>query len=265
MNGTTELKIQDWVPEPIRLLAPKLYADALARPQVDVDPPDDLRILLARNLPRAEIDERLRALARARPQIDPNTAHRRSIFAAHAKAIQRVVEDPRMQSVWDEIRKRQGGKKRNGPYVHSVKPEAIHSFPQFSAIKNILPQSDDGDRVQHQAAAILFLEITGHALWDRRIGIGPLTRTGASAIKPHPQSPWTVSRTSHRVGDEWDRGLIILVAETCEILFGNSLLATVATIANVLLGRSDISKGKVQGVIKRNKKRNKEKKMARRA
>ena len=53
----------------------------------------------------------------------------------------------------------------------------IRLCPHFQAVKDISPQADEYDRVQDQAAAVLFLVVTGNSLWDRRYDVGPRVRT----------------------------------------------------------------------------------------
>jgi hypothetical protein len=66
--------------------------------------------------------------------------------------------------------------------------------------------------------------------------------------QPDPHDPLIVERKSNRAGDDRVRTFIIMMAEACDRLFGNHLLGTVAVVANVVLGRADITKGVVQGV-----------------
>jgi len=172
----------------------------------------------------------------------------------------------------------------------------VWACPQFRGLEDISDEPEEHDRVQDQAAAVLFLVATGNALWDRRYGVGPRTRTEAEVNEeiaelqeladsnetaaskyvrlgdwraaqilqdlaantrrqadlrhPHPRNPWIVKRKSRRARDDWDRGLIIEIAQCCVILFGRKLLETVATLSNVALDREDVTKGIVQGVVK---------------
>jgi hypothetical protein len=238
------------------------------------------------------------AEARARPAtMGPAEALRVSLFAEHATALRRVATDERMGVVWKEIRRRKrGAEKGKCPFVHGAIVDMLRRCPQYQGLQDYAQPSDEYDRAQDQAAAVLFLEATGHRLRDRHIDAGPRTRTRAAVNaeaetlfklaarhdddaaeydrlgifdsartlralatasrkqselrRPSPNDPWIVNRASGRVGDDWERGLIIKVAQTCDTLFGKLLLATVATIANVVLDRSDITKGKVQGVLK---------------
>ncbi|WP_394761981.1 hypothetical protein [Phenylobacterium sp.] len=202
-----------------------------------------------------------------------------------------------MSEVWKEIRRRKRGAEQGDcPFVHPAKLNMLRCHPRYQGLAKYPQGSDECDRIQDQAAALLFLDATGHALWDRRSEFGPRTRTHAAVSaeaetffklaarhdddaaeydrlgncegaltlralatasrnqgelrRPRSNSPWIVKRASDRVGDEWERGLIITLAQTCDILFEKLLPATVATIANVLLDRRDITKGKVQGVLK---------------
>lgn len=255
MEGSISLDTPTWVPELIAALAQTLYAEAVARPKEH--------------------------------------------FGEHATVLRRVATDARMRRAWSEIFKSEGGAIRgDGPYVHAARERGVRSFPQSQGLEEFPQRPEEHDRVQDQAAAVLFLVATGHALWDRRFGFGPRTRTRREASvdattlsklaarhdddaaaydrlglfkeaqtiralatssrrkaevgRPRSNDPWVVERQSDRLGNNWDRGLIIELAQACEILFGKRLLATVTTIANVVLDRSDITKGQVQGVLKRN-------------
>lgn len=75
-------------------------------------------------------------------------------------------------------------------------------------------------------------------------------RQQADVRSPVPQNVWTVERKSNRVGDDWDRGLIIDLVRSCLILFGEKLHGTVAIVSNVVLGRQDITASTVQGIAK---------------
>jgi hypothetical protein len=76
-------------------------------------------------------------------------------------------------------------------------------------------------------------------------------RKEAELRRPHPHDPWVVERrSSNRCGNDWDRGAIIEIECTSRRLFGKPLLGTVATLSNVVLDRSDITEGVVQGVVK---------------
>jgi hypothetical protein len=76
------------------------------------------------------------------------------------------------------------------------------------------------------------------------------SRNEAELRHAHPDDAWIVKRSSSRCGDDWDRGLIIEIAQTCCLLFRKLLLGTVATLSNVALDRKDLTKGAVQGVVK---------------
>jgi hypothetical protein len=76
------------------------------------------------------------------------------------------------------------------------------------------------------------------------------SRSQADRRRPDRRNPLIVKRKSSRCGDDWDRGLIIQITQTCRALFGKSLLGTVATLSNVALDREDITRGAVQGVVK---------------
>jgi hypothetical protein len=100
-------------------------------------------------------------------------------FPAHAEALRRVATDERMQEAWNEIYRRWGTDRRARPYVHPARRDMVRACPQFSGVEHISRQADEQDRVQDQAAAVLFLVVTGNALWDRRDSVGPRTRTEA--------------------------------------------------------------------------------------
>jgi hypothetical protein len=167
----------------------------------------------------------------------------------------------------------------------------------YRAVEHLSPALPDRERVQDQAAAILFLTVTGHWTWDRRLDIGPKTRTRAEidremakrdelaalletcvegyrqlgdwptvitiseiaarsrktteALRFNPRNPWQVQRKSQRTGDEWMHGFIIQATLTCLQLFNEKMQGTVATLTNVGFGRQDVTRGAVQGVVKR--------------
>jgi hypothetical protein len=102
-------------------------------------------------------------------------------FRDHADALRKFATDERMKGVWNVVYHRQGGRRRGGAFEHAAIPAMVRAHLHYQAVKNISAALADRDRVQDQAAAILYLVVTGHALWDRRfdIGIGPRTRTRA--------------------------------------------------------------------------------------
>ena len=53
--------------------------------------------------------------------------------------------------------------------------------------------------------------------------------------------PFIVARQSDRLGDEWQRGFIIDMADCCKALFGKKMLGVVATMANVAFVRTDLT------------------------
>jgi hypothetical protein len=65
----------------------------------------------------------------------------------------------------------------------------------------------------------------------------------------HPQDPYVVERKSARLGDDWVRGFVVKMAETCRILFGSPMLGTAATLANVAYDRTDLNGQKVRGAL----------------
>ena len=60
-----------------------------------------------------------------------------------------------------------------------------------------------------------------------------------------------VDRASNRFGDEWERGFIIHTAHIFEDLFGQKMQGLVAVLANVALGRTDITKSQINGMFRR--------------
>jgi hypothetical protein len=253
MGGSSRpLEIHDWVPRAVAAVAQTLYLEAIVRPT--------------------------------------------DAFGAYTNALRCVATDERMREVWKEINRRGGGLAQAGQYAHPARPKNVRDCLHFRTVEHLSQQPDERDRVQEQAAAILFLVVTGFFIRDRRFGIGPRTRTqveanlAAKALdelaasnendarryddlgyqqkahilrelaadsrsqanlrRPDPRDPWIVERKSSRFGDNWDRGLIIEITQTCRFLFGTQLLGTAATLSNVALGRDDITKGTVQGVVK---------------
>jgi hypothetical protein len=76
---------------------------------------------------------------------------------------------------------------------------------------------------------------------DRQLALGD---------PPDQMDGWLVARRSNRLGSDWDRGFVIEAAQNCVDLFGTMMLGTVATLANTMLDRGDITKGMVQGVVR---------------
>ena len=270
----SSLEIRDWVRGPIASLAQTLYSQAMLQHQV---------------------------------------------LGRYGAAVRRLATDPRMQTVWREIFLRKGGAARTGSaYVYPARKEVVRGDPCFSSVEHLSKEVLDQDRLQEQAAALLFIETARFFVWDQRERFGPVVRTkreldeendilrelaaryeadaarlervgdwqaglpymwvaqeaetpkegtvflpasvllkalaaGARKyIRPTTSDdPWLVARKSNRVGNDWERGLIIWLEKTLDKLFGRRLLGTIARLANVALGRSDVTKGKVQGVLGR--------------
>jgi hypothetical protein len=141
MSASASLEMCGWVPQPVISLAWTLYADAVARPLGLLPEP----------------------------------------FSAHTNAIRRAATDERMEKVLKLLYKRQGGIGRAGRFVHAARPEMVRTSPYFRGVEHISQQPDECDRVQDQAAAILFLVVTGNPVWDRRSDAGPRTQTFAVA------------------------------------------------------------------------------------
>jgi hypothetical protein len=59
-----------------------------------------------------------------------------------------------------------------------------------------------------------------------------------------------VDRNSSRVGDEWERGFIINTAHIFEDLFGQKMQGLVAVLANVALGKTDVTESRVNGMFR---------------
>jgi hypothetical protein len=272
-NELAPLEICDWVPRPVASLAQTLYAEARLRP---------------------------------------------GILDRYADAVHRLATDQRMRKVWREITRRKGGAARAGDYDHPASERMVRGSPRFRSVEHLSKKLEDRDRLQEQAAALLFIEAACLFVWDQRLQVGPVVRTKREVNKQNdilrelatryeadaarleslgdwlaclprywivqeagtpqegqvfvpasvllralaagalqqirrttPDDPWLVERRSNRVGDDWVRGLIISLGQTCEALFGRRLLGTIVTLANVALGRTDITKGEVQGVLGR--------------
>ncbi len=138
-SEASALEIPSWVPAAIATLGQTGYAEAIARP--------------------------LHLMAES--------------FEEHAKALKRVASDDRMERVWSELYGRRQGVGKERKYAHPANPKMVHACPYFSAVKHISNEPEEQDRVQEQAAAVMFLVVTGHFTWDRRYGFGPRTRTEA--------------------------------------------------------------------------------------
>ena len=71
----------------------------------------------------------------------------------------------------------------------------------------------------------------------------------ADAAAPPPGSPLLVER-QHR-NDQWMQGLVFALADTTSHVFGVPLCGTVATVANVVLGRDDLTAEIVRKMLPR--------------
>ncbi len=97
----------------------------------------------------------------------------------YADALRKFATDERMKGVWKEIYGRQGGKQRRGGYVNAAVAARVRANSHYQAVERLSSELPARDRLQDQAAALLFLAVTSNALWDRRLNIGPRTRTRA--------------------------------------------------------------------------------------
>jgi hypothetical protein len=84
-----------------------------------------------------------------------------------------------MREVWIELRRHYGGAKGNGDYVHPARRHVVVNWLGYQHVRDLAPHLSDRDRLQEQAAALLFMEVTGFFVWDRRNHFGPRTRTKA--------------------------------------------------------------------------------------
>ncbi len=101
------------------------------------------------------------------------------MFGAHAEVILRLATDPRMRDVWIELRRRSGGADSKGDYVHPAREQAVVHWPGYEGIRELAQQATIRDKLQEQAAALLFSDAAGFFLWDRRFNFGPRTITKA--------------------------------------------------------------------------------------
>ena len=60
-----------------------------------------------------------------------------------------------------------------------------------------------------------------------------------------------VARNRSRISDQWERGFVISAAHLLEYLFGQKMHGLVAALADVALGRSDITESQVKGMFRR--------------
>ena len=96
----------------------------------------------------------------------------------YADAVRRLATDLRMRKVWREIARRKGGATRaGGGYVHPAKRRMVRGDPCFSSVEHLSEKVHDRDRLQEQAAALLFIEVARFFVWDQRSRIGPVVRT----------------------------------------------------------------------------------------
>ena len=250
MTPQPPLKIPHWVPHPIAQLAHEEYARAIASP------------------PEA--------------------------FSAYATALCRVATDKRMREVWKEIYKKEGGNTNSSLYVHAARSDQIRACRQFKAVKHIEGAQNQaaviiflvsttfqlwdrrrpiGPRVRtkseireraksfrnlakgHEKDAKEYDRLGARQLAETLRTLAKKTSELAENSKLDPNSAWEVDRRSSRIGNDWERGFIIELTQECKAIFGKQLIGTVAALANVVLGRDDITKGSVQGVTTRRKTR----------
>jgi hypothetical protein len=82
-----------------------------------------------------------------------------------------------MRKVWREITRRKGGAARAGDYDHPASERMVRGSPRFSSVEHLSKKLEDRDRLQEQAAALLFIEAACLFVWDQRLRVGPVVRT----------------------------------------------------------------------------------------
>ena len=260
------LEVPAWVPGLVTALAQTLYPEAVTRPTVLAGgregPPIDTEFgKHAEALRRVTTDARMRAVWRELFKRQGGAERGDGPFV-HLARLEMVRSCPQYQGLAESFPKLSdeydpqdqaaavlflvatGHSLWDRRFEFGPRTRTRASFnAEVEALFNLAARHDD------DAAAYDRLGMYYEAQSLR--GLATAARSQAELRRPKSNDPWVVERTSGRVGDDWDRGLIIEIAQTCESLFGERLLATVAAVANVVLDRADITKGKVQGVLKR--------------
>lgn len=214
-----------------------------------------------------------------------------------AGVLRRFATDRRMQEVWREFFKRQGGAARGGPFLHPARnPDGfgLSTWQGFELAQEMSVGIPEHNREQEQAVALLFLTCARFIATDRRKPSGRVrseaqvkaevealmaeaARARQQAVllfqrgidehgrtllqiaagldqevrrhEPYPNDPFVVGRESNLVLDSWERAFVRESAGTCEALFGERMLGTVAAIANVALGRTDLMPHSIRNAV----------------
>jgi hypothetical protein len=102
-------------------------------------------------------------------------------IARYAGVVRRLAADRRMEQVWIELRRREGGAARHGGYAHRPRREILAAHDQIGWLSPLTEALAGEERLQAHAAAVLFIEVARFCLWDRQIPFGPFARARAEA------------------------------------------------------------------------------------
>jgi hypothetical protein len=89
------------------------------------------------------------------------------------EAVRRLATDQRMEQVWRQLFKRDGGAARQGAYMFRPLEKRIHKHPHWSAINGLSQQPKERERLQEQACMLIFSVAVGF-FWRRSYNIDAL-------------------------------------------------------------------------------------------
>lgn len=140
----------------------------------------------------------------ARRHYDLAIVHPAEFLGHPAKAVARVATDPRMETVWGQLSKRQGGEARCGPYMICPNRERIFAHPHWRIVDGLSRRRNERNRLQEQACMVLFSVAVGHFYRDRRLNVVPRVRTVAE-VTAEAESYRRLQRRLREDADECER------------------------------------------------------------
>lgn len=271
MSDTTPLEVPPWVPLPVASLARTLYAEAVMMPQGRASLRPEWRDpSLARWADAGGFRHYAEALRRF--ATDPRMAevwrelYRRQGGKARRGAFVHAASEERMRGPYgcgtEDISRDKPGRERLQDRAAAVLFNRVTGFFGWDPEVDVGPRTRTLAEIEQEIArrdglaASLEASAEGFEQAGDRPKAGVLRRLAASTRKetelfrPYANDPFLVQRKSDRIGDAWVRGFIIEATATCLLLFGKKMPGVVAILANIAFGRTDITQGQVQGVVK---------------
>jgi hypothetical protein len=101
------------------------------------------------------------------------------IFDPYTDAARRLA----ICAVWRQLIRRVGGVQRGGLYVHPACADEVRVHPNFRAVQHLTSRPVERDRLQEQAIALLFLDVSQYFSYYASSGPGPMVITRSEIIK----------------------------------------------------------------------------------